>query len=95
VRFDRDAALLLQVHAVQDLTLRLVGGERAREREQPIGQRGLAVVDVRDDAEVADACEVAHSLGAGAPEVAGGRAGAADAAEGIPGAVAGAPIPFA
>ena len=37
-------------------------GERPGGVEQAIGQRALAVVDVRDDAEVADALEVGHAF---------------------------------
>ena len=51
---DRDAALALEVHLVEELVALLAVGERVRGVEQPIGQRALAVVDVRDDAEVAD-----------------------------------------
>ena len=51
---DGDAALALEVHVVEELVLLLASRERAGGLEQPIGQRGLAVVDVRDDGEVAD-----------------------------------------
>src|SRR6266508_3525194 len=51
---DRDAALLLQVHGVQHLPDRLLGVHGPGEGQEPIGERGLAVVDVRDDGEVAD-----------------------------------------
>ena len=52
VRLDRDAALALEVHGVEDLGLHLAGLQRAGEFEEAVGQRGLAVVDVRDDREV-------------------------------------------
>jgi hypothetical protein len=53
LRLDRDAALALQVHRVQQLRAHLARGNRVRELEDAIGQRRLAVVDVRDDREVA------------------------------------------
>ena len=54
MRLDRDAALALEVHGVEDLRLHLAGLQGAGELEEAIGQRRLAVVDVRDDREVAD-----------------------------------------
>ena len=55
VRLDRDAALALEVHRVEDLRLHLARLERARHLEETVRERGLAVVDMRDDGEVADA----------------------------------------
>jgi hypothetical protein len=62
-RLDGDAALALQVHVVEDLVLELALGDCARPHQQAVGERGLAVVDVGDDGEVADlhAGEVASS----------------------------------
>ena len=54
MRLDGDAALALEVHRVEDLVDRLLGVHRAGERQEPVGQRRLAVVDVGDDGEVAD-----------------------------------------
>ena len=54
VHLDRDPALALEVHGVQDLLPHLAAGERAGALQQPVGERRLAVVDVRDDREVAD-----------------------------------------
>ena len=54
MRLDGDAALALEVHRVEDLRLHLARLQRAGELEKAIGQRRLAVVDVRDDREVAD-----------------------------------------
>src|SRR6266852_5830282 len=54
VRLDGDAPFLLQVHRVEDLAHGLLGVHGPRERQQPVRQRGLAVVDVGDDGEVAD-----------------------------------------
>ena len=51
---DRDALLALQVAGVQDpIDHRLVRAERAGLAQEPVHQRGLAVVDVRDDRQVA------------------------------------------
>ena len=55
LRLDRDPALALEIHLVEELRALLALGERARRVQQPIGERALAVIDVRDDAEVADA----------------------------------------
>ena len=51
---DGDAALALEVHRVEDLRGHFALAERAGKLQQAVGQGGLAVVDVRDDAEVAD-----------------------------------------
>jgi hypothetical protein len=55
VRFDRDAALALEIHVVEHLRFHLAAGHRAGQFEQAIGQRRLAVIDVRDDREIANA----------------------------------------
>src|SRR6185436_7361958 len=53
---DRDAALALEVVRVhRALGDDLAGAERAGLLEQAVDERGLAVVDVRDDRDVADA----------------------------------------
>src|SRR5687768_11662859 len=49
VGFDRDPALALEVHRVEDLRLHLAGLQRTGEFQEAIRQRRLAVVDVRDD----------------------------------------------
>ena len=54
VGLDGDAALALQVHRIEHLRHHLALAERARDFEQTIGQRRLAVVDVRNDAEISD-----------------------------------------
>src|SRR5205085_11577153 len=51
-RFDGDAALALQVHRVENLFVHFTLGKRAGHFEQAVGQRGFAVVDVRNDAEI-------------------------------------------
>jgi len=52
MRLDRDAPLALQVHGVEDLGLHLARLQRAGEFQEPVGERGLAVVDMGDDREV-------------------------------------------
>ncbi len=60
---DRDAALALLVHRVHDQVgepLGLVGGEHAGLAQHRVDQRGLAVVDVGDDRDVADVRALGH-----------------------------------
>jgi hypothetical protein len=57
---DRDPALPLEVHRVQQLGAHLAGIDGVGELENAIGERRLAVVDVRDDREVADVRLVGH-----------------------------------
>ena len=54
VGLDGDAALAFEVHGVEDLGLHFARGEGSGELEQAVGERGFAVVDVRDDREIAD-----------------------------------------
>jgi hypothetical protein len=63
MRLDGDAALPLQIHVVQQLVALVALGDRPRQLQQPVGQRRLAVVDVRDDAEVADERQVVRRAG--------------------------------
>ena len=51
---DRNPALALEVHRVEDLRLHFAVGKAAAELDKAIRQRRLAVVDVRDDRKVAD-----------------------------------------
>jgi hypothetical protein len=51
---DGDAAFALDVHPVQVLRAHVAVLDHAGELEHAVGQGGLAVVDVRDDAEVPD-----------------------------------------
>ena len=52
---DRDALLALQVHRVEDLTHHLAAFDRVGQLQEAVCERGLAVVDVGDDREVAQA----------------------------------------
>ena len=53
MRFDRDPALPLQVHRIKKLVLPIPLVDCAGALEQSVRQRRFAVIDVRDDAEVA------------------------------------------
>ena len=53
MRFDRDSALPLKIHGIEELILFVAFVDRASALEQSIRQSGLAVIDVRDNAEVA------------------------------------------
>ncbi len=52
--FDGDATLALQVHGIEDLLVHFALRKRAGHFEQAVGERGFAVVDVRDDTKIAD-----------------------------------------
>ena len=52
MRLDRDAALALEVHAVEHLRRHLARLQRAGDLEKAVGQRRLAVVDMRDDGKI-------------------------------------------
>ena len=58
VCFDRDAALALEIHIIEDLRFHVSPGHCAGEFEQAIGQGRFAVIDVRNDGEVADAFRI-------------------------------------
>jgi hypothetical protein len=45
---DRDAALPLQLHPVEELIAHVSIGDRPRELEKTVRKRALAVIDVRD-----------------------------------------------
>jgi hypothetical protein len=68
LRLDRDPTLALELHRVEHLLAHLAAGYRLGQLEDAVGECRLAVVDVRDDREVADAVQV-HGEGAlrGAP----------------------------
>ena len=72
LRLDRDPALALEVHRVEQLVAHLALGDGLRQLEDAIGERRLAVVDVRDDREVADVLLV-HECSAAADAAAQGE----------------------
>jgi hypothetical protein len=51
---DRNAAFAFEVHCVELLLAQITQRDRSRNFEQAIGERCLAVVDVRNNAEVSD-----------------------------------------
>ncbi len=63
LRLDGDAALTLDVHAVQVLGAHVALLDHTGDLEHPVGQRRLAVVDVGDDAEVPDAGRIGGRAG--------------------------------
>jgi hypothetical protein len=52
---DRDALLALEIHRIEDLARHLAAFDGVGELKQPIGEGRLAVIDVGDDREVAEA----------------------------------------
>src|SRR6266480_8144111 len=53
MRFDRDPAFAFEVHRIEQLVLLVALVNRPRRLEQSIRQSCFAVIDVRDDAEIA------------------------------------------
>ena len=51
---DGDALLALEVHAIEELGVHLAIGDCAGKLQQAVRQGGLSVIDVRDNAEVAN-----------------------------------------
>ena len=58
--FDGDAAFALDVHAVKQLGLHIAMRHGASHLQNAVGERGLAMVDMGDDAEVTDMRWVGH-----------------------------------
>ena len=59
-RLDGDAALTLELHGVEDLVLHLALFNGVALLQQPVCQRGFAVVNVGDDRKIADMRKVGH-----------------------------------
>ena len=57
---DGNAPLAFEVHGVQDLSFHLAVGEAPAALDEAVGKCRLAVVDVRDDREIADVQHSAH-----------------------------------
>ena len=51
---NRDAAFAFQIHRIEELVAELAIGDAKRLLDDPIGECRFAVVDVGDDAEIAD-----------------------------------------
>ena len=62
VALDRDAPLALQVHIVQGLLLNIAVTDRTGELQQPVGQGRFPVVDVGNDAKIADVFHIVSWL---------------------------------
>ena len=54
LRFDGDAALALDVHGIEHLLDHVALRHRPGLLDEPVGERGLAMVDMGDDREVSD-----------------------------------------
>ena len=52
--FDRDAALALKIHCIEHLLLHASGLDGTGELKQAVGERGLAMIHVGDNAEVSN-----------------------------------------
>ncbi len=87
---DRDATLALEVHRVEQLRAHLARSDGVGELEDAIGQRGLAVVDVGDNREVADVALV-HGLLQRRGRDLGGNLAGPPAGRGVTGHTAGGP----
>ena len=64
LRLDGNAALALDIHRIEHLFLHLARFEPAGELNQPVGKRGLAVVDMRDNGEIAYIVDLCRTHGA-------------------------------
>ena len=54
MRLDGDAAFLLEIHGIEQLRLHVAGGDGAGAMQQAVGKRRLPMVNMGDDAEIAD-----------------------------------------
>ena len=61
---DRNAALFFKIHRIEDLLLHFPVTQTAAALNQPIGKRGLAVINVGDDGEVANPLHGIRPVGA-------------------------------
>ena len=59
---DGDAALPLQLHIIQDLIFHITLGHRFGGFQDAVGKGALAVIDMGDDAEIADVVLIAHGV---------------------------------
>ena len=63
LRLDGDATLTLDIQIIEYLLRHLALGQTPAVLNEPIGKRGLAVVDVGDDREVSNMAKVGHRIG--------------------------------
>jgi hypothetical protein len=57
MQLDGDAAFAFEVEAIEDLRFHLALAERASRFQQAVSERGLAVINVRNDTEIANVVE--------------------------------------
>ena len=62
VRLDGDAPLAFEVHVVQQLVRHLVLGDGLGQFDHAVGERGFAVVNVGDNAEISDIVVLRHRI---------------------------------
>ena len=60
-RLDRNAALALKIHIIQQLFLHLALGHGLALLEQAVGQRRFAVVNMRDNGKISDMLAIFHT----------------------------------
>ncbi|KAG1546637.1 hypothetical protein G6F50_013614 [Rhizopus delemar] len=83
LRLDRDATLALDRVGVEHLRFHLTGLQATAELDDAVGQRGLAVVDMGNDGEVADGNgRLSHARRLAAKPASAGRPGTAEAPPG-------------
>ena len=63
VGLDGDTAFPLDIHAVEQLFLHVAILDRSGLLDEPVSKGGFAMVDMRDDGEIADMSEVCHGVG--------------------------------
>src|SRR5439155_24895612 len=61
LRLDRDAALALEFHIVENLLAHFARFKPAAGLDQPVGERRFAVIDMRNDREIADEAQRGHA----------------------------------
>ena len=61
LRLNRDAAFFLNVHIIKDLARHLPRSEPAGLLDQPVGQRGLPMVNVCDNGKITDESKFSHT----------------------------------
>ena len=60
LRLDGDAALPLQIHRIEHLLGHFPFAQTAADLNEAVGERGLAVIDVRDDRKIANMPHISH-----------------------------------
>ena len=60
MRLDSDAALSLEIHRIEHLSFHLTVRQATTVLNKPIGQRRLAVIDVRDDGKISNVTQFGH-----------------------------------